>query len=69
MSDQSTTSSPSLSASSPPSTVPTPELSKLQLAPEEVSEEDKAEAARLKAQANKEFAGRFIIWSCGNLEY
>lgn len=58
MSDQST-SSPSLSASSPPSSVPpSPELGKLNIS-NEVSEEDKQEAARLKAAANKAFTCQF----------
>ncbi|KAF8160828.1 phosphoprotein phosphatase [Crassisporium funariophilum] len=54
MSDQSTTSSPLLSASTPPSSVPSPQLQTLHLS-NEPSAEDKLEAARLKAEANKAF--------------
>ncbi|KAH9485179.1 Serine/threonine-protein phosphatase T [Psilocybe cubensis] len=54
MSDQSTP-SPSLAASSPPTSLPpSPELQKLNLS-SEVSEQDKQEALRLKAAANKAF--------------
>lgn len=52
MSDQS--SSPSLDASTPPSSIPSPELGNLHLN-NEVTEEDKQEATRLKAAANKAF--------------
>lgn len=52
MSDQST-SSPSSSASTPLSSLPSPEISKLHL--DDVSAEDKQEALRLKAEANKAF--------------
>ncbi|KAF8904494.1 phosphoprotein phosphatase [Gymnopilus junonius] len=54
MSDQSSTSSPSLTASTPPSSIPSPELNKLNLG-SDVSEEAKQEALRLKAEANKAF--------------
>ncbi|PPR05835.1 hypothetical protein CVT26_010115 [Gymnopilus dilepis] len=54
MSDQSSTSSPSLTASTPPSSVPSPELKKLNLGGD-VTEEAKQEALRLKAEANKAF--------------
>lgn len=53
MSEQSTTSSPSLSDPSPRSSFSSPDIQTLQLNP--VSEEDKTEAARLKAHANKAF--------------
>lgn len=54
MSDQSSTSSPSLTASTSPSSVPSPELKKLNLG-SDVSEEAKQEALRLKTEANKAF--------------
>ncbi|KAJ6500100.1 phosphoprotein phosphatase [Mycena vitilis] len=47
-------SSPALSASTPPSSVPSPQLQALSI---EVSADDKAAAAALKAEANKAFAG------------
>ncbi|KAJ7217829.1 phosphoprotein phosphatase [Mycena pura] len=56
MSDASSTSSassPALTASSPPSSVPSPQLQALSI---EVSAEDKAAAAALKAEANKAFS-------------
>ena len=52
MSDQST-SPPSSSTSTPPSSLPSPEISKLHL--DDVSAENKQEALRLKAEANKAF--------------
>ncbi|KAI0256163.1 Metallo-dependent phosphatase-like protein [Lactifluus subvellereus] len=46
----------SLLSTSPPSSVPSPALSTLSLAdPKEVTEKDRQEAARLKAEANKAF--------------
>ncbi|KAF7315458.1 Serine/threonine-protein phosphatase [Mycena indigotica] len=54
MSDSSSVpSSPALTASSPPSSAPSPQLQALTI---EVSEEERSEAARLKADANKAFA-------------
>ncbi|KAA1476031.1 hypothetical protein DENSPDRAFT_489269 [Dentipellis sp. KUC8613] len=53
-------SSSSSERSTPPSTVPSPALSSLSISdaePKEVSEEDKQEAAKLKAEANKAFLG------------
>lgn len=50
----SASSSPPSSISTLPSSVPSPELGTVKLAP--VSEEDKAEAAKLKAGANKAFS-------------
>ncbi|KAK7005691.1 Metallo-dependent phosphatase-like protein [Favolaschia claudopus] len=47
-------SSPALSASTPPSSVPSPQLQALSI---EVSAEDKAAAAALKTEANKAFSG------------
>ncbi|KAJ7925006.1 phosphoprotein phosphatase [Mycena leptocephala] len=47
-------SSPALSASTPPSSVPSPQLQALSI---EVSADDKAAAATLKAEANKAFSG------------
>ncbi|KAF5326277.1 hypothetical protein D9611_000049 [Ephemerocybe angulata] len=57
MSDSSTSSSPSLAGSTPPSSLPSPEIQTLSLAdtPREISDADKAEAAKLKAEANKAF--------------
>ncbi|KAG6866725.1 hypothetical protein C0991_011384 [Blastosporella zonata] len=52
-----TTSSPASSASTLPSSVPSPELKTLSLESIDVSEKDKAEALHLKALANKEFTG------------
>ena len=56
-SSSSTSSSPSLPASTPPSSVPSPEIQNLSLSetPRVVSDEDKAEALKLKAEANKAF--------------
>ncbi|KAF9049945.1 Metallo-dependent phosphatase-like protein [Panaeolus papilionaceus] len=54
MMTDSSTSSPSLSSTTPPSSVPSPQLQSLSLA--DISNEDKAEAARLKALANKAFS-------------
>ncbi|KAF5351642.1 hypothetical protein D9756_007546 [Leucocoprinus leucothites] len=49
-------SSPALTASSPPSSIPSPQMQNLTLADlPPVSDEDKAEATRIKAQANKAF--------------
>ncbi|KAJ7163600.1 phosphoprotein phosphatase [Mycena crocata] len=54
MSDASSPSnSPALSASTPPSSVPSPQLQALSI---EVSAADKADAVRLKAEANKAFS-------------
>ncbi|KAF7321747.1 Serine/threonine-protein phosphatase [Mycena kentingensis (nom. inval.)] len=50
---ESSSSSPTLAASSPPSSVPSPQLAALTI---EVSDEDKKAAAALKADANKTFA-------------
>ncbi|PPQ62946.1 hypothetical protein CVT24_006186 [Panaeolus cyanescens] len=52
MSDSSA-SSPSLSSTTPPSSVPSPQLQSLTL--NDISDQDKAESARLKALANKAF--------------
>jgi len=63
MADSSTSSSPSLSASTPPSSVPSPEIQSLSLSestPRVVSEEDRKQAAELKAQANKAFVGELL---------
>ncbi|KAG5638877.1 hypothetical protein H0H81_009180 [Sphagnurus paluster] len=49
--------SPASSTSTLPSSVPSPEFKNLSLSAVEVSEEDKAEALRLKAEANKAFTG------------
>lgn len=49
--------SPVSSASTPPSSVPSPQLESLTLRDTIVSDEDKLEAAKLKAQANKAFIG------------
>ena len=45
--------------STPPSSIPSPELFKLTLA--ELTEEIKEEAARIKAEANKAFVGMFCL--------
>lgn len=69
------TSSPSASTTSTPlsSAPPSPELAKLNL--DAVSPEDKEEAARLKASANKAFVGAytsarysFVLWSAEESE-
>jgi len=62
MSDSSQ-SSPSLSSTTPPSSaVPSPALSTLSLAdPKEVTENDRQEAAQLKADANKAFISRDFV--------
>ena len=57
MSDSSSTSSPATSTSTLPSAVPSPQLENLTLHPLTVADEDKAESARLKAEANKAFSG------------
>ncbi|KAJ7772592.1 phosphoprotein phosphatase [Mycena maculata] len=54
MSGSSTPTSPALSASTPPSSVPSPQLQALNLT--EVSDADKAAAVALKAEANKAFS-------------
>ncbi|KAJ3571693.1 hypothetical protein NP233_g3592 [Leucocoprinus birnbaumii] len=55
-SSSSSASSPVLTASSPPSSIPSPQMQNLTLTDlVQVSDEDKAEAARIKAQANKAF--------------
>lgn len=55
---ESSRSSPSSSLTSPPSSVPSPALSTLSLTDlKEVSDEDRREAAQLKADANKAFLG------------
>ncbi|KXN91059.1 Serine/threonine-protein phosphatase T [Leucoagaricus sp. SymC.cos] len=52
----SNSSSPALTASTPPSSVPSPQMQNLTLADlPKVSDEDKAEAARIKTEANKAF--------------
>ncbi|KAH6914307.1 phosphoprotein phosphatase [Coprinopsis sp. MPI-PUGE-AT-0042] len=57
-SDSSATASPTASASTPPSSIPpSPEIQALSLSDKEVSDEDKAEALKIKAQANKAFIG------------
>lgn len=61
--DSSATSSPGASASTPPSSIPpSPEIQALSLSDtaKEVTEEDKAEALKIKAQANKAFIGMRI---------
>ncbi|KAG5648620.1 hypothetical protein DXG03_003231 [Asterophora parasitica] len=55
MSDTSGSTSPASSTSTLPSSLPSPELKNLSLEPTAVSEEDKAEALRLKGEANKAF--------------
>jgi hypothetical protein len=58
----SSASSPALTASSPPSSVPSPQMQNLTLTDlVPVSDEDKAAAARIKAEANKAFTSTFII--------
>ena len=53
---ESSPSSSSLPSTSPPSSVPSPALSTLSLAdPKDVTENDRQEATRLKAEANRAF--------------
>ena len=59
---ESSQSTPSLSPNSSPSSVPSPALSTLSLTDlKEVSDKDRQEAARLKADANKAFLGMLSI--------
>lgn len=65
----STTASPTISASTPPSSIPSPETNKLNLPESAVSEEDRLEATNLKAQANKSFTSITIYTSCVGFEW
>ncbi|KAF9469902.1 Metallo-dependent phosphatase-like protein [Collybia nuda] len=55
------TSSPLTLASTPPSSVPSPELNSLSLESIAVSDEDKAEAIKLKGEANKAFTAHDFL--------
>ena len=70
MGDSSASSSPSLAGSTPPSSVPSPEIQSLSLSdsPKVVSEEDKAEALKLKGEANKAFVGAYARL-CSSIGY
>lgn len=57
---ESSASEPSSPVSTPPSSVPSPQIASLSLDPVHVSEEDKAEALKLKAEANKAFSSEFL---------
>ncbi|KAF9010505.1 phosphoprotein phosphatase [Cyathus striatus] len=52
---------PAFSSSTPPSSIPSPELHTLSLS-DAVSNQDKEEAARLKAEGNKAFAGPLTLF-------
>jgi serine/threonine-protein phosphatase 5 len=55
-----TSSTPPSPVSTPPSSLPSPELAALSLA--DVSEENKAEAAKIKTKANQAFVGQFALY-------
>lgn len=56
---ESSSSVPSSPKSTPPSSIPSPELATLSLA--DISEENKQEAAKIKSEANKAFVGARIV--------